>query len=81
MTDLEYGPEDFVFLLSFVGGVFGIFHLIAELEQGIFEIVKASGRRLAIARRADGRHFRGIVGGTEEDVLVRWVVKEDKAYR
>lgn len=61
VTDLEYGPEDFVFLLSFMGGVLGIFHLIAELKQGIFEIVEASWGRLAIARGANGRHLRGIL--------------------
>ena len=61
VTDLEYGPEDFVFLLSFMGGVLGIFHLIAELKQGIFEIVEASRGRLAIARGANGRHLRGIL--------------------
>ena len=64
MTDLEYRPEDFVFFLSFVRGILGIFHFIAELEQGIFEIVKASGGRLAIARGSDGRH------DWSEDVMV-----------
>lgn len=62
VTDLKYRPEDFVFLLSFVGGVLGIFHLIAEFKQGIFKIVKARWRRLAIARRSDWGHDVSVSG-------------------
>lgn len=37
-------------------GVFGIFHLIAEFKQGIFDIVEAIWGGLAGSRAADRRH-------------------------
>lgn len=56
MTDLEYRPENFIFLLSFMRCILRILHLVAEFQQGIFKIVEASGRRFAIAGSADRRH-------------------------
>lgn len=43
-------------LLAFVRGVFGIFHLIAEFKEGIFDIVEAIWGGLAGSRAADRRH-------------------------
>jgi len=59
VTDLEYGPENFIFLLSFMRGILCILHLIAEFKQGIFDIVEARWWRFAIARGADWRHGVG----------------------
>jgi len=56
VADLEDGPENFVFLLSLMRSILGIFHLIAELEQSIFDIVEAGRRRFAISGCANGRH-------------------------
>ena len=56
MTDLEYRPEDLVFLLSFMRCVFRILHFVAEFQQCVFEIVETSGRRFAIAGSANRRH-------------------------
>lgn len=65
MTDLEYGPENFVFLLSFMRCILRILHLVAEFQEGIFEIVEARGRRFAIAGSANRRH--GWRYGMDED--------------
>lgn len=37
-------------------GILGIFHLIAELEQRVFYIIKAGWWRFAVAGCANGRH-------------------------
>jgi len=47
--DLEDGPENFLPLLAFVGGVLGVFHLGAELEERVFDVVEALWWGLAIA--------------------------------
>ncbi len=57
MRNLEYGPKHLVAPLALVGRVLGVAHLIAELEQRVFNVLKALGRRLAVARGADCRHF------------------------
>jgi hypothetical protein len=56
VANLEDGPEHFVSLLSIMRSVLSILHLIAELEQGVFNIVEAGRRRFAIAGCANGRH-------------------------
>lgn len=66
MRDLEDGPLHFVLLFAFVAGVFGVFHLVGELEEGVFEVVEAIWRRLAVLRGADGGHG----GGVDADVRV-----------
>jgi hypothetical protein len=45
-----------VLLLALVRGVLGIFHLVGELEEGVFDVVEALWRRLAVAGCAKGRH-------------------------
>jgi hypothetical protein len=45
-----------VLLLALVRGVLGILHLVCELEEGVFDVVEALWRRLAVAGRAKGRH-------------------------
>jgi hypothetical protein len=47
MRDLEDGPKRFATLLALVRGVFGIFHLVGEFEEGVFDVVEAFGRRFA----------------------------------
>jgi len=56
MRDLEDGPERFATLLALVRGVFGIFHLVGEFEEGVFDVVEAFGGRFAGAGWADGGH-------------------------
>lgn len=56
MGYLEDGPEDFVAPLSLVRGVLGVFHLVAELEESVFDVVEPFGWGLAVFRGADRRH-------------------------
>lgn len=56
MTDLENRPQYFMPLLALVRSVLGVFHLVGEFEQGVFDVVKAVWWRLAVACGADGRH-------------------------
>ena len=49
MADLEYWPQNLVPFLAFMRRVFRIFHLVTELEQGVFDIVEAIWWRLAIS--------------------------------
>lgn len=35
VRDLEDGPEHFVLLFAFMAGVFGVFELVLEFEEGI----------------------------------------------
>ena len=72
--DLEDRPQHLVLFLAFVRGVFGILHLVRELEEGVFDVVEALGRRLAVARGAEGRHGGGgvlllVLGGEDNFVL------------
>ena len=39
MGDLEDGPERFVLLFAFVAGIFGIFELVLEFEEGVFDAI------------------------------------------
>lgn len=59
MSDLEDRPSHFVLLLALMTGIFGIFHLVLELEQSVFDIFEAIWRRLSVLGRADGRHGGG----------------------
>lgn len=56
MADLKYWPKDLMPLLAVMRGILGVFHLVAELEKGIFNVVEAIWWRLAIASRSDRRH-------------------------
>jgi hypothetical protein len=57
MANLENRPKNLMFLLSLVRRILGIFHLIAEFQQGIFYVVEACWWGFAIAGScADGRH-------------------------
>ena len=57
MTDLKNWPQNLVPLLALVRRVLCVLHLIAELEQSVFQIVEAIRRRFPIARRSYGRHY------------------------
>ena len=59
MSDLEDRPSHFVLLLALMTGIFGIFHLVLELEQSIFDVFEAIWRRLSVLGCADGRHSGG----------------------
>lgn len=50
MTDLEDRPENFLAFLPLVRGVLGVLHLVAELQESVFEIVEAVWWRLSIFR-------------------------------
>lgn len=56
MGDLEDRPQHLMLLLALVRSVLGVLHLVRELEQGVFDVVEAIGRRLAVTRGAEGRH-------------------------
>jgi hypothetical protein len=71
VRDLENGPCHFVLFLALVRRVLGIFHLVRELEECVFQVFEAFGRApLAGARSADGWHV-GVKGGV--DRRVRWL--------
>jgi len=59
MRDLKNGPDGFVALLAVVGGGFGVFHLVGEFEEGVFDVVEAVGWGLAVLGGADGWHGAG----------------------
>lgn len=77
MGNLEDGPEGLVALFALVGGVLGVFHLVAEFEEGVFDVVEAGGRGFAGAGGADGGHVgrgwrsRGERRGRERRIVVR----------
>lgn len=56
MRDLEDRPHDLV--LWDVGGreVLGIFHLVGEYEEGVFDVAEACRRSFALRCVADGWH-------------------------
>lgn len=56
MADLKYRPKDLMPLFALVRRILSIFHLVAELEKGILNVLKAIWWRLAIASGSDGRH-------------------------
>jgi hypothetical protein len=56
MSDLKDRPEHLVPLLSFVRRIFGVFHLVCELEERVFDVVEAVWWGFAVSRAADGRH-------------------------
>lgn len=57
MTNLKYRPQHFVPLLPVVRRILGIFHLIAKLQKGVFDVVEACGGRFCVAGCADWWHF------------------------
>ena len=57
MVNLKDRPQHFMLFLSIVRRIFGILHLIAELEQGIFYVFEAVRWRFASARGANRGHF------------------------
>lgn len=63
MTNLKNGPQDLVSLLALMRGVLGVLHLVAELEQRIFQVVEAVWRRFTVARRSYGRHSWCVLKG------------------
>lgn len=50
VSDLKYWPQNLIPLLSFVRGILCILHLVAEFEEGVFDVIKAIRRWLATAR-------------------------------
>lgn len=57
MGDLKDGPENFMTLFAFVCGVLGVFHLVAEFQEGVFDVVEAVRWGFAVARGAYWRHL------------------------
>jgi len=49
MTYLKDGPHNFMALLALVCGIFGVFHLVAEFEERVFDVVKTGWWGLARA--------------------------------
>ena len=66
--DLDDGPQGLVALLALVAGGLGVFHLVGEFEERVFEVGEAWGWGFACPRAAaaDGGHVW--VGG----VVVVW---------
>lgn len=56
MRDLKDWPVHRVSRNVVRGGVFGIFHLIAEDQEVVFDVAEASGRLLSRGGRSDGWH-------------------------
>merc|ERR1711981_32482 len=56
VRNLEDGPLHLVLLLAFVTRVLGVFHLVGELEEGVFDVVETVRRRLAVLRCSNGGH-------------------------
>lgn len=60
MCDLEDGPRHLVLLLSFVGCILSVLHLVLEFEQRVFDVLKAlRWSLLRGACRADWWHGCG----------------------
>lgn len=59
VRDLEDRPQRLMLLLAFVRRVLCVPHLVAVLEECVFDVVEAGGRRFARVARADGWHFLG----------------------
>lgn len=76
VRDLKDRPQHLVLLLALVRGVLGVLHLVAELEEGVFDVVEALGRRLAVFRGAERRHFGGACRRLKHDIVqdMRWQV-------
>jgi hypothetical protein len=68
MGDLEDRPQHLVLLLALVRRILGVFHLVGELEQGVFNVVEALWRRLTVAGCAERRHGCCLVCGLCEIV-------------
>lgn len=81
MADLEYRPENFIFLLSFMRCVFRILHFVAEFQQGIFNIVEAGGRRFAIAGSANWRHNWRYATGEDNEINAMRYLKQSCSTR
>jgi hypothetical protein len=56
MRYLEDRPHYLMALFALVTRVLGVFHLIAEFEKRVFDVVEPSWWGLAHARCADWRH-------------------------
>ena len=41
MGDLEDGPETLVLFLALVAGVLGVFELVLEFEEGVFDAISS----------------------------------------
>lgn len=48
MRYLKSWPDHLMLLPSFMARIFGVFHLVGELEKGVFDVLEAIGRRFAI---------------------------------
>lgn len=48
MRYLKSWPDHLMLLPPFVASIFGVFHLVGELEEGVFDVLEAVGRRLAV---------------------------------
>jgi hypothetical protein len=57
VRNLKDGPQSLISLLSLVRRILGVFHLVGELEEGVFDVVEAVWWRFAVAGTADRWHF------------------------
>jgi len=57
MCDLKDGPHHLVLLFALVCSILCVFHLVLELEKGVFDVVEAVGWGLSIAGCAHWWHF------------------------
>jgi hypothetical protein len=56
MGNLKNGPQGLIPLLALVWRVFGVLHLVGELEECVFDVVEAIWWRFAVAGAANRRH-------------------------
>ena len=63
MSDLKYGPKHLVLLLAFVTGILGVFHLVAEFQQSVFDVLEAIRWRFAVFGGPDSGHLVELMSG------------------
>lgn len=61
MRDLKYWPQHLVLLFAFVTRIFGVFELVLELEQSVFDVVETLWWRFAVLCCSDGWHVRDMI--------------------
>lgn len=88
MRDLEDGPHHLMLLLAFMRGVFGVLELVGEFEKGVFNVVEAIWRGLAVSGAADRRHVgrlwvrdSGVYGSDEETATGGWMIVQSAERR
>jgi len=73
MSNLEDRPDHFMLLLALMRRIFGVLHLVLELQKGIFDVFEAVWRRLLVASTgASGRHDGIGVPEIRKEAVLSW---------